>query len=228
MTRRSSLPCCWASAANRCRNGRPSARARRWDGLLRMCALFECTPDELVCGDLTGRAAAEASSVPAGKPQDVTGYDQAAHVRVKLPLGIAVVILGAALALLLSDPALMPSLEVRNFATVLVFVGAAAGLALILPASFECSAFRKAHLRRRLHTADQKTHKPESDFRRGRGGHRPHLGGDGCDHRAAGGRVACKARCSSVRCGRFRHRARSCLLGSRCNLTRYNRRSLEV
>ena len=81
------------------------------DKLLKLCDLFGCTLDELVCGDLTGRAAAEASSVLAGKPQDVTGYDQAMRTFAwKLPLGIAVVILGAALALLLSDPALMPSL----------------------------------------------------------------------------------------------------------------------
>ena len=124
------------------------------DKLLRMCALFECTLDELVCGDLTARPAAEASSVPAGKPQDVTGYDQAMRTFAwKLPLGIAVIILGAALALLLSDPALMPTLEVRNFATALVFVGAAAGLALILPSSTTS-------------TRPTRKSKPERPFRR--------------------------------------------------------------
>lgn len=198
------------------------------DKLLRMCALFECTLDELVCGDLTGRAAAEASSVPAGKPQDVTGYDQAMRTFAwKLPLGIAVVILGAALALLLSDPALMPSLEVRNFATVLVFVGAAAGLALILPASFERSAFRKAHpFVGDFYTADQKT-QARATLSTGL------VAGIALILAGMAATIVLQADvwlasavfflCAAV--GVFVI-VRSCLLGSRCNLTRYNRRSL--
>ena len=48
------------------------------DKLLKMCGLFECTLDELVTGDLTGRPANGAASIPPGKSQqDVTGYDQA-------------------------------------------------------------------------------------------------------------------------------------------------------
>ena len=91
------------------------------DKLLRMCALFDCTLDELVCGDLTARPSDGTARVPAGKPQDVTGYDQAMRTFAwKLPLGIAVVMLGAALALLLSDPAFVPVPEVRNLATVTV------------------------------------------------------------------------------------------------------------
>ena len=46
------------------------------DKLLRLCALFECTLDDLVCGDLTERPAAPTASLPiAQPPQDVTGYD---------------------------------------------------------------------------------------------------------------------------------------------------------
>ena len=129
------------------------------DKLLRMCALFDCTLDELVCGDLTARPSDGTARVPAGKPQDVTGYDQAMRTFVwKLPLGIAVVMLGAALALLLSDPAFVPVPEVRNLATVTVFVGAAVGLALVLPASFERSAFRKEHpFVDDFYTADQRS-----------------------------------------------------------------------
>lgn len=198
------------------------------DKLLRMCALFECTLDELVCGDLTGQAAAEASSVPAGKPQDVTGYDQAMRTFAwKLPLGIAVVILGAALALLLSDPALMPTLEVRNFATVLVFVGAAAGLALILPASFERSAFRKAHpFVGDFYTADQKTQARATLSTGLVAGIALILAGMAATivlqadvWLASAVFFACAAAGVFVI-------VRSCLLGSRCNLARYNRRSL--
>ena len=191
------------------------------DKLLRMCALFECTLDELVCGDLTGRAAAEASSV-------LAGYDQAMRTFAwKLPLGIAVVILGAALALLLSDPALMPSLEVRNFATVLVFVGAAAGLALILPASFERSAFRKAHpFVGDFYTADQKT-QARATLSTGL------VAGIALILAGTAATIVLQADvwlasavfflCAAV--GVFVI-VRSCLLGSRCNLARYNRRSL--
>ena len=117
------------------------------DKLLKMCGLFECTLDELVTGDLIGRPANGAASIPPGKSQqDVTGYDQAMRVFAwKLPLGIAVIFASSALALILSDPGLMPIAEVRSFASALVFVGVAVGLALILPASFARGAFRKAH-----------------------------------------------------------------------------------
>ena len=130
------------------------------DKLLKMCVLFECTLDELVTGDLTGRPANGAASIPPGKSQqDVTGYDQAMRVFAwKLPLGISVILASAALALLLSDPGLMPIAEVRSFASALVFVGAAVGLALILPASFARGAFRKAHpFVDDFYTADQKS-----------------------------------------------------------------------
>ena len=130
------------------------------DKLLKMCALFECTLDELVTGDLTGRPANGVASIPPGKSQqDVTGYDQAMRVFAwKLPLGIAVIFASAALALILSDPRLMPIAEVRSFASALVFVGVAVGLALILPASFARGAFRKAHpFVDDFYTADQKS-----------------------------------------------------------------------
>ena len=198
------------------------------DKLLRMCALFECTLDELVCGDLTARPAAEASSVPAGKPQDVTGYDQAMRTFAwKLPLGIAVIILGAALALLLSDPALMPTLEVRNFATALVFVGAAAGLALILPASFERSAFRKAHpFVDDFYTADQKS-KARTALSTGL------VAGIGLLMAGLAATIVLQADVWLASATFLAFAAvgvffivRSALLGARCNLARYNRSSL--
>lgn len=198
------------------------------DKLLRMCALFECTLDELVCGDLTARPAAEASSVPAGKPQDVTGYDQAMRAFAwKLPLGIAVIILGAALALLLSDPALMPLVEVRNFAPALVFVGAAVGLVLILPASFERSAFRTAHpFVDDFYTADQRN-QARSAMTTGL------VAGIALIMAGLAATIVLQAdvwlagaaflMCAAV--GAFAI-VRGCLLGSRCNLARYNRASL--
>lgn len=117
------------------------------DKLLKLCDLFGCTLDELVTGDLTGRRAEAASVMPQAKaPQDVTGYDQAMRLHAgKVSLGAAVMLLGAAAALFLSDPALVPEGPVQAYAAVLVFVGVAAGLALVLPAAFARGAFRKAH-----------------------------------------------------------------------------------
>lgn len=117
------------------------------DKLLRLCALFECTLDDLVCGDLTERPAAPTASLPiAQPPQDVTGYDEAMRAFAwKLPLGVAVVILGFALAMFLTDATLMPGSAYQSYSSVLMLVGAVAGLAIILPAWFERNGFRAAH-----------------------------------------------------------------------------------
>ena len=54
------------------------------DKLLRMCQIFDCTLDELVQGDLTGRPVEQAASVAPGTlPVDVVGYDE--HMRVAYP-----------------------------------------------------------------------------------------------------------------------------------------------
>lgn len=130
------------------------------DKLLRLCDLFECTLDDLVTGDMTARSADAASGIPSGKaPQDVTGYDQTMRAFAwKLPLGIAVIILGAALSMLIAGIELVPGIELHNYACIAVLVGIAAGLALILPVSFERSAFRKAHpFVEDFYTADQKS-----------------------------------------------------------------------
>lgn len=129
------------------------------DKLLRLCDMFGCTLDELVCGDLTDRPADAASSMPPAKaPQDVCGYDQAMRAFAwKLPLGVAVIALGAALALLLSDPFLVPDAALRNCMIALVFVGVAVGAAIMLPALFERRAFRRAHpFVEDFYTAEQK------------------------------------------------------------------------
>lgn len=117
------------------------------DKLLRLCTLFECTLDELVCGDLTSRPADPAVSLPPVRaPQDVTGYDEAMRAFAwKLPLGIAIIIAGMALSLLLAGPTLMPGSAYQSYSSALMLVGVVAGLAVILPACFERGAFRKAH-----------------------------------------------------------------------------------
>ena len=199
------------------------------DKLLKMCVLFECTLDELVTGDLTGRPANGAASIPPGKSQqDVTGYDQAMRVFAwKLPLGISVILASAALALLLSDPGLMPIAEVRSFASALVFVGVAVGLALILPASFARGAFRKAHpFVDDFYTADQKS-KARTALSTGL------VAGVGLLMAGLAATIVLQADVWLASAVFFACAAagvfvivRSCLLGSRCNLARYNRRSL--
>ena len=66
------------------------------DKLLKMCEIFDCTLDELVTGDLTGRAApVTAAPIPAGPPTDVCGYEE--HQRMmalKVPTGVALILLG--------------------------------------------------------------------------------------------------------------------------------------
>ena len=188
------------------------------DKLLKMCALFECTLDELVTGDLTGRPANGVASIPPGKSQqDVTGYDQAMRVFAwKLPLGIAVIFASSALALILSDPGLMPIAEVRSFASALVFVGVAVGLALILPASFARGAFRKAHpFVDDFYTAEQKNQARTALS----------TGLAATIVLQADVWLASATFLAFAAIGVFVI-VRSVLLGTRCNLERYNRASL--
>ena len=72
------------------------------DKLLKMCEIFDCTLDELVTGDLTGRAApATAAPIPVGPPTDVCGYEEHQHMMArKVPTGVALILLGIALGLL--------------------------------------------------------------------------------------------------------------------------------
>ena len=170
------------------------------DKLLKMCALFE----------------------------DVTGYDQAMRVFAwKLPLGIAVIFASAALALILSDPRLMPIAEVRSFASALVFVGVAVGLALILPASFARGAFRKAHpFVDDFYTADQKS-KARTALSTGL------VAGIGLLMAGLAATIVLQADVWLASATFLAFAAvgvfvivRSALLGARCNLARYNRVSL--
>ena len=118
------------------------------DKLIKMCDIFECSLDDLVKGDLTGRAsAAPVAAMPTGKPVDVCGYDE--HYRMlawKIPTGVAAILMGVAFALLFEGQFDLGS-ESSNGAlfVVMVFVGVIAGLALIIPAGMAHSAFVKAH-----------------------------------------------------------------------------------
>ncbi len=118
------------------------------DKLLKMCQIFECTLDELVQGDLTQRpAGSAAASVPAGPAQDVCGYDE--HQRMmawKVPTGIACILLGIAIGLFFEGALPLASWNGKDgLFTLIVLVGALAGLAFLVPAGMAHAAFVKAH-----------------------------------------------------------------------------------
>lgn len=134
------------------------------DKLLKLCQVFDCTLDELVQGDLTGRAPDPSVSVAAGvPPADVFGYDE--HMRrfaSRIAGGVMAIILGVAVDVLffgMAEPvsagapgpytlANLPSLS-ENVSAALgvmfVLAGVAVALALIIPAGLQHSAFVRAH-----------------------------------------------------------------------------------
>lgn len=118
------------------------------DKLLKMCEIFDCTLDDLVMGDLTGRAATvSATAVPAGPPTDVCGYDD--HQRMmawKVPTGVACILVGIAVGFFLDGTfGLAVAGEDGVLFVLVVLVGILAGLAFLVPAGLEHAAFVRAH-----------------------------------------------------------------------------------
>lgn len=125
------------------------------DKLLNMCQVFDCTLDDLVQGDLTGRVSDPAVAMAAGMaPVDVFGYDE--HMRrfaSKIANGVMAIILGVALSICLfsaGDPTTRSFLAFpENIAAALgilcVFCGVAIGLSLIIPARLNHSHFVRSH-----------------------------------------------------------------------------------
>lgn len=117
------------------------------DKLLKMCDIFGCSLDDLVKGDLTGRAAPEAPCVPAGPPTDVCGYDE--HQRMmawKVPTGVACILVSIGLGLLFEGSVELASWNGRDgLFVIIVLMGVLAGLAFLVPACMAHSAFVRAH-----------------------------------------------------------------------------------
>ncbi len=121
------------------------------DKLLKMCQIFECSLDDLVQGDLTGRAGAyEPATVPAGPPQDICGYDE--HQRMlawKVPTGVAAILVGIGVGLLLEGRAVPFFLKDTSASDlpmiVCIFIGIVIGLEFLVTAGMEHTAFVKAH-----------------------------------------------------------------------------------
>ena len=117
------------------------------DKLLKICSIFDCTLDELVQGDLTGRAAEPARSMPTGAaPTDVCGYDE--HQRKmawRVPTGVAAIIAFVGVGLLFEGAAPFAGADEDILMLVMIFIGVLAGLAFLVPAGMDHSAFVKAH-----------------------------------------------------------------------------------
>jgi len=120
------------------------------DKLIKICEIFDCTLDDLVQGDLTAREPQPELSVsPAAEPTDVCGYDEVMlRSGRRIALGVAIIIAGVGLAGFLGAGHVglgSYSLTGDAAAAVAMFGGVTAGLAFIIPAAFERSAFQKAH-----------------------------------------------------------------------------------
>ncbi|HBO61812.1 MAG TPA: XRE family transcriptional regulator [Olsenella sp.] len=116
------------------------------DKLLKICQVFECSLDDLVQGDLTGREAGPAASVPAGPPTDVCGFDE--HQRRlarQVPAGVAAILVGCGLGFLAEGRFTLFGADADILVIVLILLGVLVGLAFFIPAGMEHAAFVKAH-----------------------------------------------------------------------------------
>ena len=118
------------------------------DKLLKLCQIFECTLDDLVQGDLTGRAPEpKTASIPVGPPTDICGYDE--HQRMmawKVPTGVAIILVGIAIGLFFEGAVDLASVGARDgLFVIIVLAGILVGLAFLVPAGMDHSAFIKVH-----------------------------------------------------------------------------------
>ena len=130
------------------------------DKLLKMCDIFECSLDELVKGDLSGRVASAEKAIPSGPPTDICGYEDYQRMLAwKVPTGIALVMVGIALGFLFEGSVTLSSWNGKDGLFILiVMVGILAGLAFFIPAGMAHSAFIKAHpFVEDFYTEDDKT-----------------------------------------------------------------------
>ena len=111
------------------------------DKLIRLCEIFDCTLDDLVMGDLTGREAAgdDRSGLPA---TDVCGYD--GHMR-NFAIRVA---WGVSLCVFSLVPTLLSTIffgAESPIAAASMFALIAAGCALLIPAGLDHVAFARTH-----------------------------------------------------------------------------------
>lgn len=136
------------------------------DKLLSLCQIFNCTLDELVQGDLTGKEADESLVMNSTlSPVDVYGYeDMAKTFANKIGNGVMAILLGLAISCVFYVPAdswkgqFQENLLV-SVATLCLFAGIGFGLSLIIPASLTYNSFVKEHpYLQDFFTPEQKDH----------------------------------------------------------------------
>lgn len=125
------------------------------DKLIKMCQIFECSLDDLVQGDLIGRAPVSGSkAVPTGPATDVCGYDEHMHAFAKrIPTGVAAIMLGVVGLILFEEGTALRGLFNSGMATSWgelfglgsLFAGVLVGVGILVSAGMEHSAFVKAH-----------------------------------------------------------------------------------
>ena len=119
------------------------------DKLLKLCKVFDCTLDDLVCGDLTSRPVEPTVSMPDAASTDVCGYDEERRSFARaVSAAVACFILGPAVSSLCVFAAAALGVDQRltdvlGALPVLGFV--AAGIALVVPAGIRHSAFVRSH-----------------------------------------------------------------------------------
>ena len=135
-----------------------SERARPdMDKLLRLTMIFGCTLDELVAGDLTeDEAEPEKTASEKDALAGVLGYDEhRVKTATRIGAGCGAALLGVALAALVKGLAPAPLPE-DACSVVALLAGIVAGVALIVSAAANDSAFKRAHpFVESLYTAEQ-------------------------------------------------------------------------
>lgn len=135
------------------------------DKLIKLTQIFDCTLDELVSGDLTGRLHEPAKAVPATAAlADITGYDeQQIKFANRIAWGVAAILLGLTGAAFVDGMEFGP-LPADTGSVISLVAGVIAGLALIIPACMDDTAFKKAHpYVENFYTAEQEQ-KARHDF----------------------------------------------------------------
>lgn len=119
------------------------------DKLLKLCEIFGCTLDDLVCGDLTSRPVEPTVSMPDAAPTDVCGYDEERRSFARsVSAAVACFILGPAASSLLA--ALGRALDIDHrlvdvLGALPVLGLVAVGVALVVPAGIRHAAFVRSH-----------------------------------------------------------------------------------
>ncbi len=116
------------------------------DKLIKLTQIFDCTLDELVSGDLTGRAKEPEKAIPATAAlADITGYDeQQIKFANRIATGVALILLGLTFASLFDGVEFGP-LPAEALPVGSLFAGIIAGISFIIPACMDDTAFKRAH-----------------------------------------------------------------------------------